>query len=412
MICSGLIIFEVLRDKVKRNKVYHRLLLAMSISDLNTSFWYTLSTWPIPSETSNVYAPLGTRGSCVAQGFFVQLGIATPIFNAMLSIYYLLIIRYGWKEKDIKKVEKVFYFIPIVFALVTAFSALGLELLNNANLWCWIAPYPLSCKGSYRNNGINDCERGNNAWIFRWAFFYAPLWFIIIISMIAMFLTYFSVRKTELQSVKWTKSIKLQKAQALRHSKQVLKQAFFYLMAFYFSWLAATLTRLIQTINGKSYFPLILLFAITTPLQGGFNFIVYIRPKYLKYRKEHPDSICAVMCKICFPYRGGDNAETSFATNFFSSMRSFRTRSSSRSFHINPSSNPSANPSADDRDEEENGDKNVLSARDEWKDEAEEECKKEEENGPEATQKRRVSFMGDGDATMTRSSSGVNQSIS
>lgn len=397
MICSGLIIFEVLRDQRKRKKVYHRLLLAMSISDLNTSFWYSLSTWPIPSETSNVYAPLGTQGSCVTQGFFVQLGIATPIFNGMLSIYYLLMIRYGWKEKDIKKVELVFYLIPIIFALGTAFSALGLELLNNANLWCWIAPYPLSCKGSYRNNGINDCIRGNNAWIYRWAFFYAPLWFVIMVSMIAMLLTFFAVKKTETKSMRWSVAHRLREARGLQQSKQVLKQAFFYLMAFYFSWLAATLTRLIQTINGKSYFPLILLFAITAPLQGGFNYVVYIRPRYLKYRKDNPGSIWTVIRQLCFPCskeKDGDGDG-----NFFSVFRSFRSRSESRTSQCIPSVN--------DRDEEEDRNIEVLRDKEEWKEEVEEENKLEESNETKKTE-RRVSFVGYDNASVAQDDVAIN----
>lgn len=332
MMGSGAIIFEVLSNKEKRSQVMFRLLLAMSISDFNTSFWYFLSTWAVPSENTNLYQANGTDASCTAQGFFVQLGIATPLYNFALSFYYLLLIRYRLDETDMARKEKWFHVFPCTWALVTSFSALGLNLLNNANLWCWIAPYPLSCKGSYRNNGVNDCIRGNNAWIFRWVFFYAPLWAAIFFSMIAMFLTYDTVRKQEkkvskyafttkkdknrgstayfnskssaqsqgedkdqdeakngeegdkkegdtsgdgepreefkenekkskLSFMKKKKSKKADKTEEdeersrASYSKRVAKQALWYLSAFYLSWLPATLTRLIQTISGKTYFP-------------------------------------------------------------------------------------------------------------------------------------------------------------
>ena len=138
MIGSGLIIFEVLRDPKKRRKVYHRLLLAMSICDFNTSFWYFLGTWPIPRGTSNVFAASGTQASCTAQGFFIQFGIATPIYNAALSFYYLLIIRYQWKEKRMKTTEKYLHALPLLWATSTSFAALGLATLGDDNLWCWI----------------------------------------------------------------------------------------------------------------------------------------------------------------------------------------------------------------------------------------------------------------------------------
>jgi hypothetical protein len=42
-----------------------------------------------------------------------------------------------------------------------------LDLYNNADLWCWIAPYPLDCLDSWTYGGESNCERGDNAWIYR-----------------------------------------------------------------------------------------------------------------------------------------------------------------------------------------------------------------------------------------------------
>ena len=284
MIGSGLIICEVLRDPKKRRKVYHRLLLAMSICDFNTSLWYSLSTWPIPEGTANVYAPSGTRGSCTAQGFFIQFGIATPLYNAALAIYYLLIVRYQWKENRMARTEKVLHAVPIVWATATSLASLGLTLLNNANLWCWIASVPLSCTGSRRNDGVDDCERGNNAWIYRWAFFYGPLWFAIALSGVAMILTWMVVAKTEAQTDKRRLELEVapggstidgqhadeeerKRIRRGKRSRQVATQALFYMLAFFFSWTPATLTRFIQMVWGKTYYPIILLMAIFTPMQ-------------------------------------------------------------------------------------------------------------------------------------------------
>ncbi|KAL7532544.1 hypothetical protein ACHAWF_004175 [Thalassiosira exigua] len=352
MIGSSLIIYEVLRDPGKRKKVYHRLLLAMSLCDLNTSFWYFLSTWPIPKGTAKVYQPSGTMASCTAQGFFIQFGISTPLYNTVLAMYYLFIIRFGWKEKRVKAAEKYFHALPLLWAAGTSLAALGLGMLNNANLWCWIAPLPLTCVGSHRNDGVNDCERGNNAWIFRWAFFYGPLWAAIGSSGVAMWLTYLAVRKTEKASARWStrrsinagnpdgnqrrrrSSIESLIPTAIRrrsslpaeeaalpsendrkHSKQVATQAFYYLLAFFFSWTPATLTRFIQMVWGRTYYPIILLMAILTPMQGFLNYTVYMRPRWISYRKKHPEwNVCQALlhlltCKMLCRRSTGQDVE-------------------------------------------------------------------------------------------------------
>lgn len=134
MMGSASIICEVVRDKKKRGKVYHRIMFAMSLMDLNTSFWYFLSTWPIPRGTEDVAYASGTTQSCTAQGFFLQLGLATPLYNVVLSIYYCFVVRYQWKERQFNVAEKLFHALPFTFALATALTGIGLDLFNNANL--------------------------------------------------------------------------------------------------------------------------------------------------------------------------------------------------------------------------------------------------------------------------------------
>jgi hypothetical protein len=332
----------------------------MSICDFNTSFWYFLSTWPIPRGTANVFAPSGTTASCTAQGFFIQFGIATPLYNAALALYYLLIIRYQWKEKRMKKAEKYLHSVPLLWASGTSLAALGLTLLNNANLWCWIASVPLGCKGSHRNNGVNDCERGNNQNIYRWAFFYGPLWAAIFLSGVAMLLTYMAVVQTEKASSKWksvttatyepTNSAQRKKREKeesdRKHSKQVSSQALYYLLAFFFSWTPATLTRFIQTIWSKTYYPLILLMAIFTPMQGFLNYLVYMRPRWISYRKRHPEwGRCKAFAMI---FRGGGfdrpTVEATARGKNFSVLPYGRTSAASRksSFSIRSSLNVSS----------------------------------------------------------------------
>lgn len=78
---------------------------------------------------------------CKAQGFMVQLTVVSgPVYSGLLTLYYLLTIRYGWKEDRTKKVEPYMHALAILLGLSTAIVGLVLDLYHNAGLWCWIAP--------------------------------------------------------------------------------------------------------------------------------------------------------------------------------------------------------------------------------------------------------------------------------
>jgi hypothetical protein len=165
------------RSSQRRSLVYHRLVAGIALVDLSTSLWLGLSTWPAPRSGDMVFAS-GTVATCRLQGFFIQFGISSSMYNASLSLYYLLVVRYGWKEIKMKRVEPFLHGIPITWALCTAITALLLDLLGEANLWCWI-------------DNKNDT--------FRWAFFYGVLWLMIAAVAVNSLLVYFFVLRIESQ---------------------------------------------------------------------------------------------------------------------------------------------------------------------------------------------------------------------
>jgi hypothetical protein len=181
IVFSALVIFTVARCKEKRSKTYHRLLFGISCVDVSSSFWLGLSTWPIPEETGIKWAS-GTTATCVVQGFFTQFGVTSSFYNASLSVFYLLGIKYGWREHHIYKIEPFLHGIPLLWGLVTAIAGIPLTIFNSANLWCWIAPYK---------------DRGADADLFRWVFFYGPLWIMIFIVTMNVVLIFMHVRKIE-----------------------------------------------------------------------------------------------------------------------------------------------------------------------------------------------------------------------
>lgn len=47
-------------------------------------------------------------------------------------------------------------------------------------------------------------------------------------------------------------------------------------------------TRLLQTVEGGVYYPLLLIAVITVPTQGLPNFLVYLAPRYYRMQKRKP----------------------------------------------------------------------------------------------------------------------------
>ncbi|KAG7362654.1 hypothetical protein IV203_026014 [Nitzschia inconspicua] len=194
---SSWIIVEVLTEQTKRKTVYNRLLLWMSIMDATVAITYVFSTWPIPTDSPTVVWAAGNTATCNAQGFFNQLGIISPIYNVCLAFYYILVVKNGVTENQLRKyAEPLMHLSAMGFGVVTAAISLKLTLFNNADVWCWIAPLPFDCKESHRF-GETNCIRGDNAFVYRWAFFYAPLWFCMFTVLVLNGIMYFHVKSGE-----------------------------------------------------------------------------------------------------------------------------------------------------------------------------------------------------------------------
>jgi hypothetical protein len=237
-----------------------------------------------------VYGNSGTMQTCTAQAFFIQLGIITPFYNALLACYYYLTIRREWKEEEFKrKVEYAGHFVSIVFGLGTSIAALVMKLYNNSTVWCWIAPYPFPT-GCGNGPEQIPCERGHNANTYRWGFYYGPLWIMIVLVIIFMALVYAYVRSLDAKMGKYTKSYEKgasenavqnensdsitnrrsfmtrtlsaehrQKRRNVR-SKAVANQGLFYAGTFAFVWSFGTITRAMQLANAKPPWAIIFLF--------------------------------------------------------------------------------------------------------------------------------------------------------
>merc|ERR1712048_155201 len=118
------IIQDFYRGKDKKN-LYRQIMVLMSCFDFITAISWMVGPAPIPSTDQNGYDAniLGANGSealCVAQGFFTTFGYGSGFFNNSLSIYYVLVVVYGWKDYQLKKVRPWLLGMPIILAIIEA----------------------------------------------------------------------------------------------------------------------------------------------------------------------------------------------------------------------------------------------------------------------------------------------------
>ena len=111
----------------------------MSIFDIIGSIGWAFSTAPIPQGSNCAYGAIGNEATCATQGFMLTLGLIVPWYNAMLCIYYLLVVKYNVRDEVIARYEPLMHLISICPTLTVAIVAAANDLLNNfSSICCWV----------------------------------------------------------------------------------------------------------------------------------------------------------------------------------------------------------------------------------------------------------------------------------
>lgn len=335
------IVYDVMRMPFPLRQLYHRLLLGMSLFDCLATSAFFLTTWPIPPEVFPTYGASGTQQTCTAQGYFAQLAITTVLYRGGLATYYFLVIRMGWREGvfDQFKLGYLFHGLPILFGLGTASIAAAMGLINPFGWDCWIAALPMGCEESWNHGGETTCTRGDNATLYQWLFFYAPLWItILLVATLMMSIVYF-FRKQERKNARWTqfaprntrglnggvtrqstllstttatltrmgtglrslgssasfwssKSDAESRARFIhkkskQRARQITEQAALYIGSFLLVWTFPTILRIHEIINEPIvYYHWAMLSAFFIPSQGLLNFFIFMLPRFRTVRAE------------------------------------------------------------------------------------------------------------------------------
>lgn len=284
------IVYIITKDRKKKlTHVYHRLVLAMSCLDVMNSSNYALSALVVPKGTPGVWGASGSIATCSASGFVMQFGVSVPLYSGCLAIYYLMVIRYRIHERQIKRYyEPIMHLVSVGYPLVSAIIPLLHDMYNPMGSqagWCFLKDSPANCSV----DPDVDCLRGENyesVMIFS-TMLPVTLNFLFIIFCMVMVSAY--VWRQSNASQQWM----FKKKGGINHAVETVKQSFLYIFFFWltFIWqLAVIFTSKEETPENRSfYFGFVVMIKIFLPLQGFWNFFIYVRPRYCSLRRSHPD---------------------------------------------------------------------------------------------------------------------------
>jgi hypothetical protein len=310
---SSWIFLEVMGNAGKRKLVYHRLMFMLSLFDIIVSSAAFASTWPMTPD-GDPWGAIGNEVTCNIQGFALQLGSTLFCYNAFLSIFFVLVINFSVPEPVLRKYELGLHIFPVVFGLTTAIIPVVKNYYHNANLWCWIAVDPECIDGE----DSESCDGFDKFHIYRMTLFFGPLWVCFLIELVCLCAVFRGVRHQEQRSRRhtqhatgtisrgtawaWGRHGRSSNTDAeqyeasftataividLPRTKQVASQAALYILAFYLTYIFATINRILQQVDGFTPFWVVIMHSLTLPLQGFWNFFIYRRPTYLRLRRDN-----------------------------------------------------------------------------------------------------------------------------
>ena len=134
----------------------------MMIFDSFISIGVIANPFRATPEISQSSITLGNHTSAVTFTAIMFFGttVGSQMYNVSLSVYYLYLIKYNYRERKFKATrEPYIHAVPILWALVGLISCLATQSFNPATNMYFITPYRRGC----RSNDEIDCTRGKAA---------------------------------------------------------------------------------------------------------------------------------------------------------------------------------------------------------------------------------------------------------
>ena len=295
ILCSLYLITKILRDHIRRKKVYHRIIVALNMNSVIFSGAIFCYSWPAPKSYS-IYGALGTQKTCDAQGAVLLFTSSTlASYYLLLSVFAFHSVRNNFDETWFRKFElRVHLSIYIIPTIITVIAVTN-DFINPAMNQCYIASYPPGC---YLDDKFGKCIRGG-PWFKSFAFICLVLNCLSFLISIILFIgLIFSVRRKEQINAKLIeekfetmfrgKQLFREKARQ-KKSRVILQQASIYAMMYLFLFMVPTFIKVPFVFRKEeSPFGCVIVIMLFISLSGCINLIVYL---LLLKRKQDPTYI-------------------------------------------------------------------------------------------------------------------------
>jgi len=297
LVSSITILFMIMRSNKGLSISYHRLLFGLSIADILADIG--MSFGPFPS--SNQYA-------CSAQGFVFFAGfVAQPLYSCSLQLYYLCSIKYAMKPEDFqKRVEPFLHIIPTLYGLSGSIVSVATKAMNPTGSYCFPASKPFDC-----DLGIDEdvpC-RGESISYIRVIWGLVVVSFTFVFMAIAMKMIYSTVRNKEVMTKSFafkgkvnpdSKPVSIKARLCLLScgscrnqdnvkSGKILKRIMQYYFAFMLANSVVVLGHLLIAMFGFRSDWIYCLGHLFFSLQGFYNLLVFINPRYETVKSNDAD---------------------------------------------------------------------------------------------------------------------------
>ncbi|CAJ1931670.1 unnamed protein product [Cylindrotheca closterium] len=345
-ILGSSIIILIALDSRKRKKwsPYTRLLIGLSVSDIVSSINIALASFLRPTDSPRASAfTIGNATTCYVSGFMTTVTRSAKFYSCMLSFYFLLTARYRLKNSFIaRRIEPGMHCIslgyPLVSAIVGAYYNVYADTVTY--MGCFVSCPP--------ETNEEDCIATTLGWIFYgWPFLFVLaslivnnvlIWLLVHGQSVALqendasgkveaaqdeskdfrcvddddgsfheqtkrsvdetFISDTTPSSDNLNKVQQKKASKAPTASHMRRLQLVKSQAFLFVGAYAFVNIWSGIMAIAEQNSHAEddvlsflvkMYPIMILNALLAPMQGFFNMLVYVRPKYLTTRHQFQD---------------------------------------------------------------------------------------------------------------------------
>jgi hypothetical protein len=270
-----------------------------------------------------VASRISNKGSTRQQCIVLYTSIYDDLRNALDIVLQFIphgvLLFDNLRRDDFEQVrEAVLHGVSLLLPLMVSIIGLALGVFNwGGGFRCWVAPSPLGCDRF--SAIIGECTRGEHATAFEWAFINVPLYVSSLVFYMAVIRVYCQFRKTTRNA----RRSSMTNATA-NTGRQLAVQCTLYGLFFANTCIWFVILSILDA-AGKTHridriYPIIVLTNIFYPMQGFFNFFIYIRPRYLRIRRENASKSRGWALCVIFRYPQDEDTTTS------SSLSSGRSR--------------------------------------------------------------------------------------